>query len=60
MTYGDLRVRLQRKRGKLHLLFIRCGDGNGLLRANSQGELLAAHWDTRDGLEARLEVRYAP
>lgn len=59
-TYSDFRIRLQRKRRKLCLLLVRCSDSDGILRADSQRELLAAHRDTCDGLEARLEVRYAP
>src|SRR4051812_33384991 len=51
-THGDLRIGLQREGRELCLLLVGASDGNAVLRPDAQRELLAAHRDTRDGLEA--------
>lgn len=59
-AYCDLGIRLQRKGSQLGALFIGGSDGDGMLRADAQGELLARGGDSGDGLQARLEMRYGP
>jgi hypothetical protein len=51
---------LQWEGSKLRLFLIGGGKGHGILRANTERELLAARGHTGDGLEARLEMGYGP
>lgn len=59
-TYGDLRIWLQRERGEARVLLVGGAEGDGILGAHTQGQLLAAGWDAGNGLQARLEMRNGP
>lgn len=59
-TYGDLRIRLQWERSEARLLFVGRREGDGILRSNAQGQLLAAGWDAGNGLQTRLEMGEGP
>lgn len=59
-TYGNLGVGLQGECSKLRLFLIGGGNGDGLLRAHTQRELLAAGGHAGDGFQARFELGYGP
>ena len=59
-TYVDFGVGLQRECQQLRLFLVISLNGRAILRAYAESQFLRRRRDTRDGLEARLEVRYAP
>lgn len=52
LTYGDLRIGLQRKGREVRVLLVGGRQGNGILRTKAQGEPLAGGRDAGDRLEA--------
>jgi hypothetical protein len=60
LTYKYFCVRLQVEQVKLDALLIGCLDRHGILRADTQRELLRGCWNASDRLQTRLEMRYRP
>lgn len=59
-TYAYLRVWLQWEGCKARLLFVGGNEGNGILGAKAQRQLLAACWHAGNRLQTCLEVRDGP